>query len=152
MLPAGAGAADWSDHRGSAVRRPSVADFLCRRHAAAPDLEVDVGHDQLAADSAGNGSGPQSALQWFVDPYRPARLYVLDATSAAVQRSDNGGSSWHRDDALTQAISESGSYSIPLADSFYDVEAVLTDMQFDPDDGGRRFALGYAGAFFTVDG
>lgn len=99
-----------------------------------------------------NGSGPKLALQWFVDPYRPARLYVLDATSATVQRSDDGGSSWSSDHALTQAISESGSYSIPLADSFYGGEAVLTDMQFDPEDGGRRFAVGYAGAFFTVDG
>jgi hypothetical protein len=31
-------------------------------------------------------------------------------------------------------------------------QVVLSDMQFDPVDGGRRFAVGIAGAFMTVDG
>src|SRR5206468_7662182 len=32
------------------------------------------------------------------------------------------------------------------------IDTLLVDMQFDPDDGLTRYAVGAAGAFFTVDG
>ena len=97
-------------------------------------------------------AGAMFALGFFVDPYRPQTLYVIDQTSAAIHRSDNGGSTWVRDDALTAAVTENGAFHIPLGDSYYETESIINDMLFDPDDAGRRFAVAYTGAFFTVDG
>ena len=96
--------------------------------------------------------GKMFALGFFVDPYRPQTLYILDKTSAAIYRSDNGGATSVRDDSLTQAVTENGAFHVPLADSFYATESIVNDMQFDPDDPQRRFAIAYTGTFYTLDG
>jgi photosystem II stability/assembly factor-like uncharacterized protein len=96
--------------------------------------------------------GPQFALGMFVDPYRPSRVYVIDDPTGAIHRSDNGGLTWVRDESLTQAVTEHDTFRIPLVDTFYNTESIVIDMLFDPEDPGRIFAVGYAGAFFTTDG
>jgi hypothetical protein len=97
-------------------------------------------------------AGTMFALGFFVDPYRPQKLYVIDRTSAAIHRSDNGGTTWLRDDSMTAAVTDNGAFDIPLSDSYYDTESIVNDMLFDPEDEGRRFAVAYSGAFYTVDG
>jgi hypothetical protein len=97
-------------------------------------------------------SGPMFASAFFVDPYRPQTLYIVDSRNGAIYRSDNGGANVVRDDALTMAVTENGAFKVPLDDSFYDTEGIVNDMVFDPDDPARRFVVAYTGAYFTVDG
>jgi len=97
-------------------------------------------------------AGAMFALGFFVDPYRPQTLYIIDRTNAAIYRSDNGGTTCVRDDALTAAVTENGAFHAPLTDSFYNTESIINDMLFDPDDAARRFAVAYTGTYYTLDG
>ena len=97
-------------------------------------------------------TGPMFAAAFFVDPYRPDTLYIVDSRNGAIYRSNNGGASAIKDDALTAAVTENGAFKVPLDDSFYDTEGIINDMLFDPDDPARRFVVAYTGAYFTVDG
>jgi hypothetical protein len=99
-------------------------------------------------------AGPQIAFRYFVDPYRPNIIFLLDA--ANVLRSEDGGETWVVDTSLEQQLTSD--HAIPItqvensseADKY--IDTLLNDMQFDPDDALTRFAVGCGGAFFTVDG
>jgi len=97
------------------------------------------------------GHGTTLARRFFVHPYKPNIIYILDQKN--IKRSDDGGASWHVDANLEQALSGGG--RIPLnrnSESNVYVEVPLADMQFDPSAPLRRFSVGQAGAFFTEDG
>ena len=100
------------------------------------------------------GGGAGQARRFFVNPYVPSMIYLLDADH--ILRSDDGGASWQVDACLEQQLTCGG--LIP-ADRGEDddgqgdhLDVILTDMQFDPFNPGRRFAVGLGGAFATVDG
>jgi hypothetical protein len=98
--------------------------------------------------------GPSNARRYFVDPYRPALVYVL--ADNGVWRSDDGGEEWVKDAALAMAISENGAYpmnvgSARITDGTPN-PVLLRDMQFDPFHSGMRFAIGPAGVFQSLDG
>ncbi len=100
------------------------------------------------------GGGSTVARRFFVDPYVPTTIYLLDTDH--VRRSDDGGLSWVLDTNLEQQLTCGG--RIPASrdedddgqGDHYDV--ILSDMQFDPFDPRRRFAVGLVGAFMTTDG
>jgi hypothetical protein len=96
------------------------------------------------------GGGANQAKRFFVSPYDPNLLYVIDGDR--IKRSDDGGTAWQVDESLERMVTCDG--RIPAGrDEFGDTtQVVLSDMQFDPFDGARRFAVGVAGAFMTVDG
>jgi len=100
------------------------------------------------------GGGATQARRFFVNPYVPSMVYVLDKDR--VMRSDDGGVNWQVDTNLQQQLTCGG--RIPAArtedaDGMGDhLDVVLTDMQFDPFDANRRFAAGLGGAFWTHDG
>ncbi len=100
------------------------------------------------------GGGAGQARRFFVDPYRPHLLYLLD--SEHVLRSDDGGVTWRIDAALERMLTCDGRIEAGRdedADGQGDhYGAILSDMQFHPTDPGRRFAVGLAGAFTTADG
>ena len=96
------------------------------------------------------GGGVNQAKRFFVSPYDPNLLYVIDGDR--IKRSDDGGTTWQVDEGLERMVTCNG--RIPAdRDEFGDTtQVVLSDMQFDPFDGNRRFAVGLAGAFMTSDG
>jgi photosystem II stability/assembly factor-like uncharacterized protein len=100
------------------------------------------------------GTGVGQARRFFVDPYRPSIIYLLDQTD--VKRSDDGGKTWQVDFSLESQLSGGGRIPIDRGElsgeSDHFVEVVLTDMQFDPYHALTRFAVGEGGAFFTNDG
>jgi hypothetical protein len=93
------------------------------------------------------------ARRFFVNPYAPNIIYILDKQN--VQRSDDGGANWQIDGNLEQQLTCGG--RIPASrgedeDGQGDhLDVILTDMQFDPFDANRRFAVGLGGAFWTFD-
>ena len=100
------------------------------------------------------GGGASQAVRFFVDPYRPNLVYLLDTDH--VKRSTDGGRTWDVDQELEKQLTWNGQISISSNDNssgigdFFDL--VLTDMQFDPTNPLVRFALGEGGAFGTADG
>jgi hypothetical protein len=98
-----------------------------------------------------NGSA-RMALKFFVDPYRPQRLYIVDRNG--IKRSENGGASWSRDDSLSDLVSEDDRFEFDFMpiDRWVGVVLPINDMVFDPDEGGTRFAVGSAGVFHRPDG
>ncbi|HLZ85057.1 MAG TPA: hypothetical protein VKQ54_15945 [Caulobacteraceae bacterium] len=100
------------------------------------------------------GPGANSAVRFFVDPYRPNLIYILD--SDGVKRSDDGGANWTADANLEKELTWNRQIALQTNDNTSGVgdhfDLVLTDMQFDPNDGGKRFAVGQGGAFYTFDG
>ena len=96
------------------------------------------------------GRGAGQAKRFFVSPYDPNLLYLID--DDRIKRSDDGGATWQVDASLERMVTCDG--RIPAnRDEFSDTtQVVLSDMQFDPFDRRRRFAVGLAGAFMTTDG
>jgi hypothetical protein len=101
--------------------------------------------------------GARFAIRFFVSPYQPNLIYILDIDH--VKRSDDGGQTWNVDQSLeTQLTWNNGNNGIAisgaadplgLGESF---DLILTDMQFDPNNPLVRFAIGAGGAFVTIDG
>ena len=87
------------------------------------------------------GSGVYAALQWFVDPYYPDAIYVLDRQG--VKLSIDGGGTWYLDTRLTDAVTGGGSLSVS--------RSLLQDMHFCYEELQTRFAMGTAGVFCTMD-
>ena len=79
------------------------------------------------------------ALRWFVDPYEPNTLYVLDVDGIKV--SADGGRSWFLDDRFTRVITADNKLSISAS--------LLQDMLFLRGERQTRFAFGTAGVFWT---
>ena len=100
------------------------------------------------------GGGAGAARRFFVNPYEPNTIYLLD--SQHVMRSDDAGSTWQIDQDLEQQLTCGG--RIPVTRNEDDdgmgdhLDVVLTDMQFDRLDPNHRFAVGLGGAFMTRDG
>jgi hypothetical protein len=89
------------------------------------------------------------ARRFFVSPYDPNLIYILDA--ANVRRSDDGGTTWQEDTSLENQLTSVN--AIPINRQPIDlIDLVLTDVQFDPINPQRRFAVGRGGVFFTNDG
>ena len=98
--------------------------------------------------------GVSSATRFFVHPYQPNIIYVLDIDH--VKRSDNGGATWVVDQNLETQLTWNHQIAIssqadPLG-SLDNFDLVLTDMRFEPDVPHLRFAVGVGGAFMTIDG
>lgn len=86
------------------------------------------------------GSAPVGvALSWFVDPYDPGVLYVLDRQG--VKLSVDGGASWFLDVELTTAVTGAGKLTISAS--------LLTDMVFSRGERQTMFAMGTAGVACT---
>jgi len=93
------------------------------------------------------GKRAESAHRFFVDPFHPNTLYVLDTGfSGAVKRSDDGGATWQVDTSLDTAVTEGHRFS--YTGDF----SVLKDLTFVRDERRTRFAVGNAGVFATVNG
>jgi hypothetical protein len=91
------------------------------------------------------------ARRFFVNPWDPDVVYVLDLTG--IRMSDTGGTGWRTDNDLTAAIGDGGAWDFGLGlNSCSRTNCLLNDMAFDPTDPDRRFAAGLAGVFMTLDG
>lgn len=97
--------------------------------------------DQIVPKTVAVGTSVGPALQWFVDPYDPSGIYVLD--TQGVKISVDGGRSWFFDVGLTNAITAGGKLAIS--------KSLLQDMQFSRGERQTRFALGTAGVMCTMD-
>jgi photosystem II stability/assembly factor-like uncharacterized protein len=87
------------------------------------------------------GSPVYLAEQWFVDPYDPDLIYVLDVEG--VKLSFDGGGTWYLDTPLTTAVTGGGLLTIS--------PSLLQDMHFCHEEPQTRFAMGTAGVFCTMD-
>jgi hypothetical protein len=96
------------------------------------------------------GGGANQAKRFFVSPHEPNLLYVIDGDH--IRRSDDGGTTWQVDESLERMVTCSGRIPAERDEVGDTTQVVLSDMQFDPVDGARRFAVGTAGAFMTTDG
>jgi photosystem II stability/assembly factor-like uncharacterized protein len=99
---------------------------------------------------SGAALGPTRARRFFVDPYRPAVIYVLAFDH--VWRTEDGGTSWAVDSALESALTVGGAYPVGLTGESSSAQVLLRDMVFDPSDPSWRVAVGPAGVFLTTDG
>lgn len=82
-----------------------------------------------------------AALSWFVNPYDPDEIYVLDASGVVV--SADGGQSWLNHTTMTNALTARGKFSISAS--------LLQDMQFSRGEYRTRFAVGRAGVACSMD-
>ncbi|AAZ97308.1 hypothetical protein Tbd_1355 [Thiobacillus denitrificans ATCC 25259] len=96
------------------------------------------------------GGGAAQAKRFFVSPYDPNLVYVIDRDR--IKRSDDGGAVWQVDDSLERMVTCDGRIPADRDEVGDTTQVVLADMQFDPFNPGRRFAVGVAGAFMTDDG
>jgi hypothetical protein len=87
------------------------------------------------------GTAVWAALRWYVDPYDPDAIYVLDWEGVKV--SIDGGESWLFDPALTHAVTGGGKLLISAS--------LMQDMQFFRGERQTRFVMGTAGVFCTMD-
>ena len=81
------------------------------------------------------------ALSWFVNPYDPDEIYVLDY--GGVKASIDGGQSWFNHIAMTNAVTAGEMLSIS--------SSLLQDMQFSRGEHQTRFVVGRAGVSYSMD-
>ncbi len=81
------------------------------------------------------------AHRWFVDPYDPEEIYVLDPQGMKI--SIDGGNTWIFDQGMTNAVTCGGKLKIS--------PSLLQDMQFSRAEPQTRFAMGTAGVLCTFD-
>jgi hypothetical protein len=102
----------------------------------------------------GKSAGAKPAVRFFVHPYQPQVIYLLDADG--VKRSDDGGKTWQVDADLQGQLTWGGRIPISTSDDQAGLQdhfdLVLTDMKFDPAYPLARFAIGVGGVFMTSDG
>jgi hypothetical protein len=96
------------------------------------------------------GVGADQAKRFFVSPYDPNLLYVIDGKN--IKRSDDAGATWQVDTSLERMVTCDGRIPAERDEVGDTTQVVLSDMQFDAFDPNRRFAVGAAGAFMTLDG
>jgi hypothetical protein len=106
----------------------------------------------------GRSAGAKAAIRFFVNPYQPQVIYIIDLDSQAgnhVKRSDDGGLTWNVDQNLETQVTWNNQIAISTTDDFGGIgehfDPVLNDMKFDPNF-TARFAVGAGGAFMTIDG
>jgi hypothetical protein len=107
----------------------------------------------------GQSVGAQAAIRFFVHPYQPWVIYTLDRDTVNgnhVKRSDDGGQTWNVDQNLDYQLTWANQIPILTNDDPAGLnehfDLILTDMQFDSNFFGARFAVGAGGAFMTIDG
>jgi photosystem II stability/assembly factor-like uncharacterized protein len=88
------------------------------------------------------GWAADTARRFFVDPFNPDLVYILDRDRIRV--SADGGENWMDDVFLTRAVTGNGRLVTSNTD-------ILTDMVFLRSDRRQRFALGAAGVMRTGD-
>jgi hypothetical protein len=103
---------------------------------------------QIVPSPAGTlpAQSAQSAQRFFADPYDPKTIYIVDSSSAAIKRSNDGGATWATDPNLTTAMRDVNRFN------FASDNAILKDIVFVRDEPTTRFAVGNAGVFYTLDG
>lgn len=89
------------------------------------------------------GHSASFALRFFVDPFRPNLLYLVD--SSGIKISLDGGENWLPDPGLTLVATAGGKIISPS-------RSVILDMLFGRGESRTRFAFGDAGVFCTVNG
>jgi photosystem II stability/assembly factor-like uncharacterized protein len=87
-----------------------------------------------------------TARRFYVHPYNPEVVYVLDV--GAIKVTPDGGESWLLDASLTAAASAGGRLSLDRDRG----PGCLRDMVFVRDEPFTIFALGNAGVSYTLDG
>ena len=100
---------------------------------------------------------PPGAERFFVNPYKPGLLYVMDSIGTIWRGADTGGTytgsyTWQVDEALNTAVTESGTLVPVTTFNGGMLDTVLWDMVFDANDVNRAFAIGDGGVFFSPDG
>jgi hypothetical protein len=106
----------------------------------------------------GRSVGAQAAIRFFVHPYQPQVIYILDhdVDGVHVKRSDDGGRTWNVDHNLEIQLTWNNTIPLSANDDMGGLgehfDLVLTDMQFDPNFFAARFAIGAGGASMTIDG
>ncbi|MGA9849181.1 MAG: hypothetical protein WBQ45_16270 [Roseiarcus sp.] len=111
-----------------------------------------------AAPIAGSSAGATAAIRFFVNPYQPQEIYIIDLDPQAgnhVKRSEDGGMTWNIDQNLETQLTWNGQIAISTSDDSAGIgehfDPVINDMKFDPDT-DARVAVGAGGAFLSIDG
>jgi hypothetical protein len=98
--------------------------------------------------------GAKAAVRFFVSPYQPQVIYILDTDH--VKRSDDGGFTWQVDQNLEAQLTWNNQIRISTDDDPAGIgehfDLVLNEMKFDPNALSARIAVGKGGAFMTIDG
>jgi hypothetical protein len=89
------------------------------------------------------GQSASFALSFFVDPFRPNVIYLVDVSGIKV--SLDFGESWLPEPGLTLAMTAAGKLRSPS-------RTVICDMLFSRGESRTRFAFGDAGVHGTVNG
>lgn len=97
--------------------------------------------DESAWDPIAPSLSVGMALRWFVDPFDPDTVYVLD--SGGVKVSVDGGASFQPDFWLNYVATAGGALIIS--------KSLLQDMLFMRGERMTRFAFGTAGVFWSAD-
>ena len=107
-------------------------------------FKLDAAKSVWNAIVPGGPAGRKSffATRFFVDPYNPSLIYLVDSTEIRV--SLDGGASWLPDPALRKAVTAGGLISIS--------STVIQDILFVRNEPFTRFVFGDAGVFCTTNG
>ena len=97
--------------------------------------------NQIVPHKAILGTAVFSALRWFVDPYDPGLIYVLDFQGVKV--SPDGGQTWLFDLGMTITVTAGSKLRISAS--------VMQDMLFFRGERQTRFSFGTAGVCCTMD-
>jgi hypothetical protein len=84
------------------------------------------------------------ALRFFVDPFDPEVIYLVDR-SGVIKVSLDGGDSWLPERSLNRAVTAGDKIKSGTS-------SVLVDMLFSRGERATRFAFGDAGVFCTING
>ncbi|MDQ2824361.1 MAG: hypothetical protein M3R29_02830 [Verrucomicrobiota bacterium] len=106
-------------------------------------LDANSGMWNVIVPGGPTGRTASFARQFFVDPYNPELIYLVDLDGIKV--SLDGGESWLPENSLTRAVTAGGKLSVSS-------KTLLTDMLFMRGERNTRFAFGNAGVFCTVNG
>lgn len=109
-------------------------------------LDVTAGVWRAVVPGGPPGRTADWARRFYVHPYNPEVVYVLDV--GAIKVTPDGGESWLLDVSLTAAASAGGRLSLDWDRG----PACLRDMVFVRDEPFTIFALGNAGVSYTLDG
>ena len=96
------------------------------------------------------GGGANQAKRFFVSPYDPNLLYVIDGDR--IKRSDDGGTTWQVDESLERMVTCNGRIPAGSRRGGRHDPGRLERHAVRPVRRARRFAVGLAGAFMTTDG
>jgi hypothetical protein len=114
--------------------------FVANRFGSVWRLDAaETSWEQIVPASPAGSAAVGLALSWFVDPYDPDVVYVLDLQG--VKLSVDGGASWFLDRELTTAVTGAGKLTISAS--------LLQNMVFSRGERQTAFAMGTAGVACT---